>query len=225
VSVVVPVYNNAATLSALHERLHRVLERANLRYEIIFVDDACPFGSLAELDRIAALHANVRVTALPINVGQHRAALIGLAQVRGRSAVIMDADLQDPPEGIPMLLEKLDGHAAVFAGRRGRYESPGRLATSWLFKTLLHVLSGVPRDAGMYVALNREMIEHLLARREKHPFVVAMIGTSGFRVASVPIHRSTRTSGRSSYTGRLRFKSAVAALRIALRGAVRVNAR
>ena len=222
-SVVVPVYGNGGTLRVLHDRLRRVLGGEGLEYEIIFVNDACPFASLVVLDGIASEDPGVRVMALPDNVGQHRAVLIGLAQARGRCAVIMDGDLQDPPEAVPRLLEKLDSHAAVFAGRRGRYESRGRLATSRLFKTLLSVLTGVPRDAGMYVALRCDMIQHLLARREKTPFVVAMIGTSGMAVASVPIHRSPRPSGHSCYSGRTRLKAALAAVRIALRGVVRVD--
>jgi polyisoprenyl-phosphate glycosyltransferase len=218
VSVVVPVYGNRDTVCLLHEKIQSVLRRENLTHEIIFVNDACPFGSLAVLRRLAATDGHVKVTALERNVGQHRAVLLGLEQARGRCAVIMDADLQDPPEAIPTLLEELKkGRAAVFAGRRGRYESSGRLLTSRAFKTLLHKLSGVPPDAGMYMAVNRATIDHLVSRREKHPFVVAMIGASGLPYASIPVYRASRSLGRSRYNSWMRMKAAFCGVRIALR--------
>jgi polyisoprenyl-phosphate glycosyltransferase len=218
VSVVVPVYDNGDTVFPLHEKIRQVLRRENLTHEIIFVNDACPFGSLAVLQRLAATDGHVKVTALERNVGQHRAVLLGLERARGRSAVIMDGDLQDPPEAIPTLLGELKkGRAAVFAGRCGRYEPGGRLLTSRAFKTLLHKLSGVPPDAGMYVAVNRATIDHLVSRREKHPFVVAMIGTSGLPCASIPVQRARRPSGRSRYNSWMRIRAAFHAVRIALR--------
>lgn len=138
ISVVVPVYCNADTVSALRERLRQVLESEPLSYEILFVNDACPAESLMALRGLAEGDAAVRVVPLERNVGQHRAVLIGLAQTRGRHVVVMDADLQDPPEAIPEMRRTLmRGYDAVFAGRRGRYESTGRLVTSRVFKTLL----------------------------------------------------------------------------------------
>jgi glycosyltransferase involved in cell wall biosynthesis len=218
VSVVVPVYGNADTVRPLHDQIRRVLRTADLTHEIIFVNDACPFGSLAVLQQLAATDRDVKVAALERNVGQHRAVLYGLTQARGKSAVIMDGDLQDPPDAIPRLLEELKkGRAAVFAGRRGQYQSGGRLLTSRAFKTLLHLLSGVPPDAGMYVAINRAMIDHLVARRETYPFVVAMIGTSGLPCASIPVCRATRPSGRSHYSSWMRLRAGLSAVRIALR--------
>jgi polyisoprenyl-phosphate glycosyltransferase len=226
VSVVVPVYGNADTVRPLHEEIRRVLRSKDLTHEIIFVNDACPFGSLAVLQQLAATDRDVKVAALKRNVGQHRAVLFGLAQARGQWAVIMDGDLQDPPEAIPHLLEELNkGQAAVFAGRRGRYEPRGRLLTSRAFKTLLHMLSGVPPDAGMYMAINRAMIDHLVARRERHPFVVAMVGTSGLPCASIPVCRATRPSGRSRYSSWMRLKAGLSAVRIALRSHPEENVR
>jgi glycosyltransferase involved in cell wall biosynthesis len=178
------------------------------------------------LNRLAASERRVRVIALERNVGQHRAVLIGLAQARGRRAVIMDGDLQDPPEAIPELLKEMEkGFDAVFAGRRGRYESAGRLITSRVFKTLLHLLTGVPPDAGMFVALSRPMIDHLVARPEKRPFVVAMIGTSRLPLTSIAVARQPRRSGDSAYSSWMRLKAGCAAVQIALRSAIRADLR
>ena len=150
VSVVVPVYGNAETVGPLQARLRAVLDRAALAHETVFVDDASPDGSLAALRALAERDPAVRVLALPRNRGQHRAVLAGLRLARGRHVAIMDADLQDPPEALPALLARArDGYDAVFAGRRGHYESRGRLLTSRVFKWLLHAATGLPADAGM----------------------------------------------------------------------------
>jgi polyisoprenyl-phosphate glycosyltransferase len=207
VSVIVPVYRNAGTLRELRDRLSQVLEGQALAFELLFVDDASPDGSLALLRELAAADQRVAVLALAQNVGQHRAVIAGLGMARGEWSVVLDADLQDPPEAIPTLLASgRDGYAAVFAGRRGRYESRGRLFTSWVFKRLLSALCGVPPDAGIFVAMHCSLVERLLEMGGGKPFVVAMIGCAGLPMASVPVPRDCRHDGESAYSawGRLR---------------------
>jgi glycosyltransferase involved in cell wall biosynthesis len=208
VSVVVPVYRNAETLPELHQRLCRVLEAHAVSFELLFVDDACPADSLRVIDALARDDSRVAGVALARNVGQHRAVLAGLAHTRGVWTVVMDADLQDPPEAIPELLARGRlGYAAVFAGRRGQYESRGRLLTSRLFKRLLALLCGVPADAGIYVALHRSLVERLLQMDDAKPFVVAMIGCAGLPMASLPVTRAARGNGVSAYTAWNRLRS------------------
>lgn len=205
-SIVLPVYRNREMLCALCRNLCDVLDAQGRPYELIFVDDACPDGSRAVLEALAQTNPHVVVLALEQNVGQQRAVLTGLRHARGQWVVVMDADLQDPPEAIPLLLAAArDGAAAVFAGRRGRYESRLRLLTSRVFKRALHLLCGVPVDAGLYVAMNRQMLERVLALDNPRPHLVAMIGCSGLPVASIPVRRAERPAGRSAYTswGRL----------------------
>jgi glycosyltransferase involved in cell wall biosynthesis len=201
VSIVVPVYSNADTLEELHRRLCAVLEPVAPSFEIVFVDDACPAGSLAVLEALARCDRRVAVIVHERNAGQYRAVMTGLAHARGGCAVVLDADLQDPPEAVPQLLARLrEGYGAVFAGRRGRYEGFSRRLTSRLFKTLLHLVAGTPVDAGLFVALSREMIDRLLAYNERRPFVVAMIGCTGLSLASVPVVRLERPAGWSAYS-------------------------
>ena len=111
------------------------------------------------------------------------AVLTGLSEARGTRCVVLDADLQDPPEAIPDLL----GHdySAVLAGRRGDYAPPGRLFTSALYRRLLTRLSGVPLDAGMFFAIAQEDVRRLLDLRISKASLVAMIGLSGIRSTSV----------------------------------------
>ncbi len=109
ISIVVPVYKNADTLYELHRRLVAAVGQVSDGYEILFVDDACPCGSLAVLRSLAQEDPRVGVLALASNMGQNQAVLTGLAYARGRVAVVLDADLQDPPEAIPTLLSNLGG--------------------------------------------------------------------------------------------------------------------
>jgi len=218
ISVVVPLYRSAETVRELYERLCRVLEQSGEAFEIILVDDACPAGSGAVAREIVVVDSRVRLLTLSRNQGQHRAVLAGLEHVRGEWCVVMDADLQDPPEAIAQLLaERTPETGAVFAGRRGRYESRGRLLTSRLFKTALHALCGVPRDAGMFVMLERNLVQRLLAMTGPEPFVVAMIGCSGFPCRSIPVPRAVRPRGTSAYSSLMRLRSACRGLAWAFR--------
>jgi hypothetical protein len=134
----------------------------------------------------------------------------------------MDADLQDPPEAIPALLAVArEGYSGVFATRRGRYESRRRLLTSKVFKRALHALCAVPIDAGAFVALDRALVDELVAVRGGGPSIVAMIGCSRRPIASVPVARDRRPEGRSAYSSWRRLRSGTEALAWVLRRRLR----
>jgi polyisoprenyl-phosphate glycosyltransferase len=215
VSVVVPVYRNEATLRELHARLTTVLKSCTSDYEIIFVDDCSPDGSRAVLRDLATHDRHVICVTLKANQGQNQAVLVGLAHAAGAVAIVMDADLQDPPEAIPRLLAALKPPlGAVFAGRRGRYEGRMRLATSWLFKHILHLRSGgrLPHDAGLFVAMRRELIDRLLALRANNPYVLRLLASCRMPMISLPVERAPRAEGESAYTHRMRLRLAARAL-------------
>ena len=201
VSVVLPVYRNRATLDELHRRLSAALAGASLSCELIFVDDACPEGSGAAIAELAARDPRVRRISLSRNAGQQRAAWLGLSAARGAWTVVMDADLQDPPEAIPALLSAgTPGVDAVLAAWRGRYEGKGRLVTSRVFKTLREMLTKYPRDAGMFLALRRPLVEEILRNDAPHPFLPSLVGLSGRRLVTVPVERAARPDGGSAYS-------------------------
>jgi glycosyltransferase involved in cell wall biosynthesis len=214
--IVVPVYRNAATLAALHERTARALDGRVGSWELVFVDDACPAGSGEVLRGLVARDPRLSAVFLERNLGQNRAVLVGLACARGRTLVVMDGDLQDPPEAIPRLLDALRGEiAAVFAGRRGRYESGLRLLSSRAFKRALWLLSGgrLPPDAGLFVAMRRDLAQRVLELAGPEPYVVGLIARAGLPLASIPVERSARAGGESAYDGRARLRLAWRALR------------
>ena len=217
VSVVVPVYRNRATLAELHQRVRSALHDTG-RVEIIFVNDACPEGSLEELRTIQASDPGVRVIALERRSGQHQALCAGLRESSGDVVVTMDADLQDPPEAIPSLIAALGGRIeAVYAGRRGRYEPRARLATSWVFKHLIAVISGMPADAGAFMAMTRAVADRAAALASHKPYLTAAVAQIAGEVRSIPVVRASRSSGTSAYSGTMRAGLAARALIQALK--------
>lgn len=215
VSVVVPVYRNAATLRELHARLSEALSDLG-SHELIFVNDGCDGGSGAVLRELAEADQTTVVVDLGVNRGQHSAVFAGLERSRGEWTVVLDADLQDPPEAIPLLIAASAGIDAVFAGRRGGYESRLRLVTGKAYRRLLHLVAGTEIDAGAYVALSRRMVARLLEMHSltsgRAPALVAMIGCTGLETVSLPVTRARRPEGSSAYTAARRVRSGLQAL-------------
>ena len=215
VAVVVPVYGNEVTLEPLVTRLAAAL--ADHDWSVRLVVDASPDRSAAVATRLAA-DPRVVPQVLPVNVGQHRALAAGLAAAEGADAwVCLDADLQDPPEAVPVLLDRLAAAdvAAVFAGRRGSYEGPVRLLTGRLHRAVVARLTGLPPDAGAFLALDARARDAVL--RLSGPSLVAAIGAARLPVASVPVERAAREEGRSAWTARARLRQSVRTLTWTLR--------
>lgn len=207
VSVIVPVYKNHDTLVDLHLQVSTVLHSLCEEFEFVFVDDNCPQNSIAVLRKLAGDDDRVSVVQMKQNVGQQNAVLTGLRYAHGKTAVIMDADLQDPPSALPNLIRKInEGYDVVFAGRRGSYQAYSRLFTSQLYKWALHVLTGVPTDAGLFMALQKDTVQKLLAVYSTPPHLVAMLGVLNLRTLSIPVEREKRPSGESAYTSWMRLK-------------------
>ena len=203
-SVVAPVYKNAEFLDELASRVRSAVDCS---YELILVNDASPDDASAIISALARRDSAIRGVELPSNVGQQQAVLTGLRQSRGDWVIVLDADLQDPPEAIPTLLAMgRAGYEAVFAGRRSKYQSLGRMLTSKLYKIAQCAICGVPLDAGMYLVLSRKGVESVLSLSGSDGLsLVGMIGLSGLRSTSVPIPRAKRATGRSAYSNSHRF--------------------
>ena len=216
VCLVTPVYGNEATLGALVERVGAALARRPWRLR--FVVDASPDASLAVARSLAAADDRLAVTPLAANGGQHRALARGLGEEDSASAwVCLDADLQDPPEAVPLLLDRLAAGdvAAVFAGRRGHYESPARSATGRLHRAVLARLTGLPPGSGAFVALGPAARDAVL--RLGGPSIVAAVGVAGLPVAAVPVERALRPVGRSAWSAGARLRHSARTLAWAAR--------
>ena len=220
VAVVVPVFGNEATLRPLAERLAGAL--AGREWRLRLVVDASPDGSLAVAGALAGTDPRIAVTGLTVNVGQHAALARGLADEAAADAwVCMDADLQDPPEAVPLLLDRLaaGGVGAVFAGRRGAYESRVRRLTGTVHRRVAAQLTGLPPDAGAFFAMDANVRAAVLAAVTEHgaPSVVLGVARAGVPATSVPVVRDLRSVGSSAWTGRARLRQSARSLAWALR--------
>ena len=201
-SVVVPVYGCRNCIEALHERLSRVLAAAVPSYEIVFVDDRSPDDAWPLLEALAERDAAVRAIRLSRNFGQHAAITAGLAQCVGRRAVVMDCDLQDPPEEIPRLLEKAaEGYDIVLARRLEKKHSAFRRVASRAFFGLLSAFNRSPIDGsfGSFSVISRPVIEAFLKFQDRDRHYLLILRWLGFRVGSIDYVHAARFAGKSAY--------------------------
>jgi undecaprenyl-phosphate 4-deoxy-4-formamido-L-arabinose transferase len=220
VSVVAPVYGNADTLRPLAERVAAALDGRDWRLRLVI--DASPDDSVTVAGDLVAGDPRIVVTFLTVNVGQHAALAGGLAAEPDADVwVCLDADLQDPPEAVPLLLDRLavGDVGAVFAGRRGRYQSPARRLTGTAHRWMAARLTGLPADAGAFVAMGPAVRDAVLTAvaDEDAPSVVLGVARAGVPVTSVPVARDRRSVGSSAWTGRARLRQSVRSLSWALR--------
>ena len=203
-SVVIPIYNEAANIGALHERLSRVLAGLPGRHELIFVNDGSRDDSLALLLALAARDERVRYIDLSRNFGHQIAVTAGLDAAAGAAVVIIDADLQDPPELIPELYQKLrEGYEVVYAKRRSRQgESVAKKFTARLFYRLLARIThiSIPVDTGDFRIISRKVVEGLKRMPEQNKFLRGQISWIGYRQTFVEYDRAERAGGETGYT-------------------------
>ncbi|HUE40278.1 MAG TPA: glycosyltransferase [Candidatus Binatia bacterium] len=201
VSVVVPVFNEEASLRELHHRLRGVLDGLTESSEVIYVDDGSTDESRAVLEELGAADPALIVVELAHNAGQHGAVLAGFQVSRGKVVVTIDADLQNPPEEIPKLLAKVaEGFDVVGGVRQRRKDSWGRLAASRMVREFSARGGPAAMDYGcMLRAYRREIVQRVLRWREHSLFIPALAERFTKRVAEVPVAHEERQFGRSRY--------------------------
>jgi undecaprenyl-phosphate 4-deoxy-4-formamido-L-arabinose transferase len=201
-SVVIPVFNEAATLTDLHARLARTLKDLGRPCEIVFVDDGSTDRSPEVLRALHAQDATVHVVRFNRNYGQHAAVFAGMERARGDVVVTLDADLQNPPEEIPALLRRLDeGFDVVGGARVDRHDPWFRRGASRLVNRATSVIVGVRMtDYGcMLRAYRRSIVDQIVACQEISRFIPALANTFASSVAEVPVEHAPRREGRSKY--------------------------
>lgn len=202
-TVVTPAYNEALNLPALYERLARVL--AGLDWEWIVVDDHSTDETFAAVERFALMDPRVRGIRLARNVGSHAAIACGLDHARGDAAAVLAADLQDPPEILPPLLDAWRaGGQVVWAARAGR-EGASLMdrGLSRCYHALMRRMTGVtemPETGADCFLLDRVVVEALRRFGERHASLLALITWMGFRQVTVPYAKQARLHGRSGWT-------------------------
>jgi dolichol-phosphate mannosyltransferase len=201
-SVVAPVYNEEALIDEFYSRVCSALD--GHRFELVLVDDGSSDGSSAALERLASADPRVHVVFLSRNFGHQTALTAGLDHAGGDAVVMLDADLQDPPELIPKMLDHWRaGCDVVYAVREHREgESRFKLATARWFYSLFDKLAQVElqHNSGDFRLLDRRPLDALLAMRERNRFLRGMTVWVGYRQAAVPYHRDSRFAGETKYT-------------------------
>jgi dolichol-phosphate mannosyltransferase len=201
-SVVAPIYNEEQTLPEFYSRVSRALE--DLPFELVLVDDGSTDGSAEILARLASEDPRVRVLSLSRNFGHQNALTAGLDYASGSAVVMLDADLQDPPELIlTMLDEWRKGSDVVYAVRQHREgESWFKLTTAnWFYKLFGKLTQvGLENNSGDFRLLDRRPLDSLRTMRERSRFLRGMTVWVGYRQASVPYQRDRRYAGTTKYT-------------------------
>jgi dolichol-phosphate mannosyltransferase len=201
-SIVAPVFNERESLDELHQRLTAVLLPL-AEYEIVLVDDGSRDGSWDRLVTLSAKDPHLRLIRLSRNFGHQAALSAGLEAARGDAVVLMDADLQDPPEVIPHLVAKWhEGFDVVYAVRRTREGERAwrRLAIRSFYRVLRRIAAtDIPQDTGDFRLLSRRAADALVAMPERARFLRGMTSWIGFRQVGVPYERQARFAGESKY--------------------------
>jgi dolichol-phosphate mannosyltransferase len=215
-SVVVPVYNEIESLAETHKRLESVLDSLDAPWELILIDDGSSDGSTDEILKIAGQDSRVKPIIFARNFGHQIAITAGLDHSRGEAVIIIDADLQDPPEVIVDFVEKWKkGYEVVFGIRSEREgESWFKRLTASLFYRMIYRITDVkiPLDSGDFRLLDRQAVDTLNKMRERHRFPRGMATWIGFRQIGVPYRRAARFAGATKYPFRKMFRLALDAV-------------
>lgn len=211
-SVVVPLYNERENVHELHRRLRRSLEQIEISYEIVFVDDGSRDETPALIDALQGDDPYLTVIHLSRNFGHQPAVTAGLDRAQGRGVLVMDGDLQDPPEAIGRFVEKWrSGFDVVYAIRKHRKESPIKKAGYYVFYRLLNAISDldIPLDSGDFCLMDRRVVDALRDFPEQARFVRGLRTFVGFRQVGLEYERDARAGGKSKYAFSDLFRLAI----------------
>lgn len=203
VSVVIPIYNEQENLPELYARLHKVLDGLGQSHEIIFVDDASRDRSRDLIRSLTQQDPSVRGLFFSRNFGHQPAIAAGIDHAQGQAVILMDGDLQDPPEVIPSLMAAWkQGNDVVFAVRKKRKESlPKRLAYLGFYRLLKRLANvDIPLDSGDFSLIDRKVVDLLKKMPERNRFIRGLRSWVGFQQVGVEYERAERHAGEAKYT-------------------------
>jgi dolichol-phosphate mannosyltransferase len=203
--VVIPLWNEQENLEALYHRLSLTLRAMELPHEIVFVDDGSQDATAALIDGFQESDPNVGALHLSRNFGHQAAVSAGLDHARGQAVVVMDGDLQDPPELLPQFVRRWrEGYDVVYAVRRHRKEGALKRLGYHAFYRIFDAISDlkIPLDSGDFCLMDRRVVDTLKQLPETMRFVRGLRAFAGFRQVGIPYDRAARESGPPKYTFR-----------------------
>ena len=203
ISIVIPIYNEQDVLGQLFERLYPVMDELKRSYEIIFVDDGSWDNSVRLMDDLVTNDDRIVLVELARNFGHQIAISAGMDCARGDAVVIMDADLQDPPEVLPAFIEKWrEGYDVVYAVRKQRKEGLLKRTAYAAFYRLLQRITKIeiPLDAGDFCLMDRRVVDLLNNMPERNRIVRGIRSWVGLNQIGIPYERQARYAGETKYT-------------------------
>jgi glycosyltransferase involved in cell wall biosynthesis len=211
-SIIAPIFNEIGNVDELYRRVKDALDQTGETWELLMVDDGSTDGSTDGIRKLATADARVKPVIFARNFGHQIAVTAGLDYSQGQAVVIIDSDLQDPPEVILDLIAKWkEGYEVVFAQRTEREgETWFKLFTASLFYRLIYRITDVdiPMDTGDFRLLDRKVVDVMTTMRERHRFLRGMSSWVGFRQTGVSYKRASRFSGSTKYPFRKMLKFA-----------------
>ena len=215
-SIIAPIYNELKNIPELYPRVRDVMDQTSETWELILVDDGSTDGSTDLIRELASKDERVRPVIFARNFGHQIAVTAGLDYSRGDAVVIIDADLQDPPEAILALIEKWrEGYQVVYAVRSEREgETWFKRVTASLFYRMIFRITDVniPLDTGDFRLMDRSVVDVMNQMREKHRFLRGMSSWVGFKQIGVEYKRKARFAGETKYPFKKMFKLALNAI-------------
>lgn len=215
-SVIVPVFNETGCLEELHRRVSEVMEKTGESWELVLVDDGSTDGSTEMIHNFAQTDSHVRPVIFARNYGHQLAVTAGMDYSRGQAVIVIDADLQDPPEVMLDLIAKWrEGYEVVYAVREEREgESGFKLFTASLFYKVIHKITDIkiPMNTGDFRLLDRKVVDVMNTMREHQRFLRGMSIWTGFRQIGVPYKRAARFAGSTKYPLKKMIKLAMTAI-------------
>ena len=203
ISIVIPMYYEEKVAEECYKRLKSVMDTCGYEYELIFVNDGSRDGTLDILERIAENDKNIKVLSFSRNFGHQVAVTAGIDKAKGNAIIIIDADLQDPPELISEMLKLWEkGYEVVYAKRKRRKgESVFKRITARLFYIVLDKLSDtkIPLDTGDFRLIDAKVADELRRMREKNRFLRGMVSWIGFKQIPIEYEREERFAGETKY--------------------------
>jgi glycosyltransferase involved in cell wall biosynthesis len=212
-SVIIPIYNEQSNIDLLYERIKKVVAGLSVSHEFIFVNDGSRDRSFELISRLSQKDAAVKYINFSRNFGHQVAVTAGLDYCTGNAVVIIDADLQDPPELIQEMYEKLrSGYEVVYAKRRSRKGES--VMKKWTARTFYRILGkitsvSIPVDTGDFRIMDKKIVDVLKKMPEQQKFLRGQISWVGFNQTYIEYDRSERNAGETGYTYRKMFRFAL----------------
>ncbi len=212
-SIIIPIYNEELNIGSLYNRLKPIVNKINVSYELIFVNDGSSDKSIFLIKQLAATDNTIRYIDFSRNFGHQIAVTAGIDLSKGEAVAIIDADLQDPPELIEVLYHKMkEGFDVVYAKRRSRKDK--NVFKKMAYKTFYRLLKkisqvDIPLDTGDFRIMHRKVVDVLKNMPEQHKFLRGQIAWIGFNQTFVEYDRDVRAAGEPGYTYKKLFKLAL----------------